>query len=81
MAKPRIPMNMYVWDALPTLRDMTDGLVAVHAPDLQTAIDAAYKQFAEEFPRTADKLVAEMQQNPPRVFRGRGAVYVWGGRT
>lgn len=82
MAKARVPMNMYVWDSLPALRDMTDGLMVVHAPDFDTAMKVALKVLAEEHgPIGSRRILDQMLVQKPRVYTGRALVYVWGGRT
>ena len=73
--------RMYVWYELPSLRDYSDGIMAVIASSKEQAIRLAADQFAGTHPsqakRHADFLV-ELRAHEPEVIT-TGVAYRMGG--
>ena len=73
--------RMYVWYELPSLRNYSDGIMAVIASSKEQAIRLAADQFAGTHPslakRHADFLV-ELRAQEPEVIT-TGAAYLIGG--
>ncbi len=74
-------MKMFVWERLRPLRDHTDGVLVVHAPDLEsTYAIVRHECRRQEFSRLAtDEIIEAMRTEAPSIYRGRAAVIQGGG--
>jgi len=73
--------RMYVWHELPSLRDYTEGLMAVIASSKEQAIRLAADQFIGKHPNLAKRhadFIMELRTLEPEVI-STGAAYTRGG--